>query len=89
MELCDVSIKILQKIEDLQQIFAIYVLAENEEDSSLFNKQSKIKGYYTNINKCQLIVPRDLIAYMNISSNLTTPDPMFVYSQLISEFFSS
>ena len=30
-------------------------------------------------------ITRDLIAYMNISSNATTSDPMFTYSQLISE----
>jgi len=31
------------------------------------------------------IVTRDLISYVNISSNSTTPDPMFIYSYLISE----
>jgi len=31
------------------------------------------------------VVTRDLIAYMNISSNSTIPDPMFIYSYLISE----
>jgi hypothetical protein len=86
------SKQILSKIEDLQQIFTIYILTENEEDSSLLNKQSKIKGYYNDINEIYQqmsidinLVTRYLIAYMNISSNATTPDPMFVYSQLISE----
>jgi hypothetical protein len=87
------STQILPKIEDLQQIFTIYILLESDEDSTLLlNKQSKIKGYYTDMNDIYQqmsidinIVTRDLIVYMNISANSTTPDPMFIYSQLISE----
>jgi len=89
------SSSILPRIEDLQQIFTIYILSENEQDqqnSLLLNNQSKIKGFYTNINEIYKqmsidinLVTRDLVSYTNISSNATTPDPVFIYSQLISE----
>ncbi|CAF3415385.1 unnamed protein product [Rotaria socialis] len=87
------SNSILPRIEDLQQIYAIYILNENDQNKqNLLNKNSKIKGFYTNINDVykQISIDinqitRDLIAYMNISSNSSTPDPMFIYSQLISE----
>lgn len=87
------SNSILSRIEDLQQIFTIYTLRENAHNQEkVLNKNSKIKGFFTNINEIRnqmsndiREVTRDLIAYMNISSNANTPDPMFVYSQLISE----
>jgi hypothetical protein len=71
----------------------IYILCEDDQDKQIIsNKQSKIKGFYTNINEIyQQIsiditeITRDLIAYMNISPNSTTLDPVFIYSQLISE----
>ncbi|CAF3533517.1 unnamed protein product [Rotaria sp. Silwood1] len=84
---------ILPRIENLQQIFTIYILCENNQNKQNFNYQkTKIKGFYNNINDIyqQMSidineVTRDLIAYMNLSSNSSTPDPMFIYSQLISE----
>ena len=86
---------ILSKIEDLQQIFTIYILNENDTDEheqNLLNKQTKLKGFYTNINditKQMSIdineITRDLIAYMNISSTSNTADPTFIYSHLIKE----
>ena len=89
------SSSILPRIEDLQQIFTIYILSENEFDqdnSLILNNKSKIKSLYNNLNDIvkQMsidinIVTRDLIAYMNISSNSPTPDPMFTYSYLINE----
>ncbi len=71
----------------------IYILCEDDQDKQIIsNKRSKIKGFYTNINEIyQQIsiditeITRDLIAYMNISPNSTTPDPVFIYCQLISE----
>jgi hypothetical protein len=84
------SDSILPKIEDLQQIFTIYILSETEQDLS--NKQTKIKGFYPNMNDIysQMSIDineitRDLIAYMNISSTSNVTDPMFIYSHLISE----
>ncbi len=84
------SSSILGRIEDLQQIFTIYILSENEEYQQ--NQQSKIKGFYKDINEIYQqmsidinLITRDLIAYMNISSNSNTLDPMFIYSYLISE----
>ncbi|CAF5123637.1 unnamed protein product, partial [Rotaria magnacalcarata] len=87
------SNSILPRIEDLQQIFTIYILNENDQNKqNLLNKNSKIQGFYTNISDVykQISIDinqitRDLIAYMSISSNSSTPDPMFIYSQLISE----
>ncbi len=86
------SNSILPRIEDLQQIFTIYILSDNEQNSSLLIEQRKVKGFYNNINEIYQqmsndinVVTRDLIAYMNISSNSTIPDPMFIYSYLISE----
>lgn len=85
---------ILTRIEDLQQIFTIYIICDNDKNGSnlLLNPKSKIKGFSTNINEIykQISIDineitRDLIAYMNISSNSNTPDPMFIYSQLITE----
>ncbi|CAF1102255.1 unnamed protein product [Adineta steineri] len=91
------SNSILERVEDLQQIFTIHILYDdnnnnNQDQQIQLNKHLKIKGFYRNANEIyQQIskditeVTRDLIAYMNISSNTTTPDPMFIYSQLISQ----
>jgi hypothetical protein len=87
------SNSILPRIDDLQQIFTIYILSENDDDEQiLLKKQTKIKGLYTNINEIYRqisidinVVTRDLIAYMNISPNSNTLDPTFLYSKLISE----
>ncbi|UJR29254.1 hypothetical protein I4U23_010468 [Adineta vaga] len=87
------SNSILSRIEDLQQVFTIYILNENHlNEQNNLDKNSKIKGYYVDINEIYQqisydisIVTRDLIAYMNISSTSSVADPMFVYSQLISE----
>lgn len=83
---------IIPRIEDLQQIFTIYILTENEENSLQINNSTKIKGFYNDINEIYNeisndinLISRDLIAYMNISSNATTLDPMFIYSYLINE----
>ncbi|CAF1311995.1 unnamed protein product [Rotaria sordida] len=84
---------ILFRIENLQQILSIYILCEfNQNKQYLLNQELKIKGFYTNINdiyKQMSIdineITRDLIAYMNVSLNSNTHDPMFIYSQLINE----
>ena len=87
------SNSLLPRIEDLQQIFTVYILCENDQDKqNSFDEKSKVKGCYTNINEIywQISidinkVTRDLIAYMSISSNPDTLDPMFTYCQLITE----
>ncbi|CAF2521622.1 unnamed protein product [Rotaria sp. Silwood2] len=87
------SNSILSRIENLQQIFTIYILCENNQNKqNILNQKSKIKGFYIDINEIykQMSIDineitRDLIAYMNISSSSSTPDPMFIYSQLINE----
>ena len=87
--------QILPKIEDLQQTFAVYILSDNDEDEENplpVDQQSKARGFYRDINEIyqqmQLdinVVSRDLISYVNISSNSNTLEPMFIYTHLISE----
>ena len=81
---------ILTKIEDLQQLFYIYILS----DCSLDNLQStKIRGSYSTIDDiCEQLsediqlVSRDLVSYIHICSNgNNSAEAMFIYSVLINE----
>ena len=84
------------KIEDLQQTLAIYVLSDTDEDpqnSPPANDQpSKVKGFYRDINEIYQqmnadinTVSRDLVSYVNITSNSETLEPMFIYTYLLGE----
>ncbi|CAF1625644.1 unnamed protein product, partial [Adineta ricciae] len=86
------STSILSRIEDLQQVFTVYILTDANHEQINSDKQSKVKGYCQDIEEVYKQVARDinditrdLIAYMNIPSNSSTADPMFIYCQLISE----
>lgn len=83
---------ILPRIGELQQIYTIYVLRENEDDIDLSSKQPKIQGLFKNTNDiCEQMrndtskISRDLIIYLNASSNAITLEPAFTYFQLLSE----
>lgn len=85
------------KIEDLHQTLAIYVLSDTDKEeeepvSRELDQQSKIKGFYRDINEIyeQMhidinVVSRDLVSYVNIASNSETLEPMFIYTHLLSE----
>jgi len=87
------SCSIIPKIEDLQQIFMIYILSDDEtEIFNGFNSSTKIKGPYDDLDElCQHIsndihrVTRDLMSYLTILPNSTTLEPMFVYFELLKE----
>jgi len=86
---CD---SILPRIGELQQIFTIYILIENEDNIDLSSKPSKIQGFYTNVNDIYAEITndinkitRDLVIYLNASSNAISLEPTFVYFQLLSE----
>ncbi|UJR20495.1 hypothetical protein I4U23_023623 [Adineta vaga] len=83
---------ILSRIEELQQIYTIYVLHDTEGVIDFSSTQSKIQGFYTNINDIynemtinMNKISRDLITYFNASSNAVTLDSMFVYYHLLIE----
>jgi hypothetical protein len=87
------SESIIPRIEELQQIFTIYILSEDEDENYSPSKPTKIRGLYTSIdivyeqikddiNK----VTRDLIIYLNSSTNAITLEPIFIYFQLIIEY---
>lgn len=87
--------EILPKIEDLQQILTIYTLLDNEEDEPNplpVDQQSKVKGFYRDINEMYQqmqvdinVVSRDLISYVNVSTNSNTLEPMLICTYLINE----
>ncbi|CAF1182382.1 unnamed protein product [Adineta steineri] len=87
------SHSILPRIQELQQIFTIYILHDtNDNDIEFTSTKSKIQGFYTNINDIYEDIrnsinkiSRDLMIYLSISSNAVVLDPMFVYFQLLTE----
>lgn len=81
------------KIKELQQIYTIYILSEREnddDDSPL--KPAKVQGFYTDINDIyQPItndinkISRDLVIYLNTSSNVVTMEQVVEYFLLLNE----
>jgi hypothetical protein len=83
---------ILPRIKELQQIFIIYILLENADQSDIPSGNLKIRGTFTDfddmykqisndINK----VTRDLVLYLTVSSNATSITSAVFYSLLLSE----
>ncbi len=83
---------VLPRIEELQQIFMIYILSENEEQLDIPSGNLKIRGAYINfddmyerisddINK----VTGDLVLYLNTSSSTTSISPNVFYYLLLTE----
>ncbi|CAF1361256.1 unnamed protein product [Rotaria sordida] len=84
---------ILPRIEGLQQIFTIYILSDNNNEINYSSfKQLKVQGLYKNFNdiyeqisKDIHKIKRDLVMYINMSSNSTTLPTTYIYCQLLSE----
>ncbi len=83
---------ILPKIKELQQIYTIYFLSEKENDDDSPLKPAKVQGFYTDIN--QIYEPitndinkisRDLVIYLNTSSNVVTMEQVVEYFLLLNE----
>ena len=85
---------ILPRIEDLQQIYKIYLL-EDPRSAHLSDQtldSSRVKGLYQSLNEISAQMStdisdetRDLISYVSVSPNGSSTDPMFVYIRLINE----
>lgn len=80
---------ILPRIQDLQQIYTIHVLGKTQDRN---DSASKIQGFYddiqdvyeplsNDINK----ISRDLIIYLNTSTNAMTLEPVVSYFLLLNE----
>jgi hypothetical protein len=80
---------ILPRIEELQQIFKIYILSDDAEESS---SSSKIQGTYSNINDIYKQISndinkitRDLIIFLNSSPKAVTLQSVFIHFHLLIE----
>ncbi|CAF1656107.1 unnamed protein product, partial [Adineta ricciae] len=85
---------VVSRIQDLQQLFAIYVLCQTEEQADNWStNQPKIRGIYTDINEILVKVRDDIEADENSSLAFThalpttnvKQEPYFVINQIIKE----
>ena len=83
---------ILSRIHELQQILAIYIQTDNDQSIDLPNEQSKVQGIYSTIDQISeqisldmKRITRDLIIYLNISSNGLSMDRTVIYYLLLTE----
>jgi len=83
---------ILPRIEELQQIFMIYILSENNDQLDIPAGNSKIRGAFTNIDDIyeQISddikkITRDLVVYFVGSSSATSLSASAVYFLLLIE----
>lgn len=83
---------ILPRIEDLHQIISIYILSDDNEQTTTDTKQSKIKGFYTDINEIYKSIAFDVervsidsTFYLITSSRATAIEPSVVYHFLLNE----
>lgn len=85
---------VVSRIQDLQQIFAIYVLCQTEEQAENWStNQPKIRGIYTDINEILVKARDDIETDENNSLTFThslpttnvKEEPFFVINQIIKE----